>query len=293
MVKPSNYFQYACMLAVVFFAVLLPLQAEDFSQSSNIFKFQQKLAQNGNVQAQYKLASMYERGDGVETNIEQAKHWYGLASKAGSKPAYHREVYLKVKQNGFDKTNDAAWLASIKADAAVRDPEAAFLLGQLYHQGLGVKKDLNKSLELFQQVKILGVANVDNEVSSIRAEMDEIDRAAQQKKRAAKQKQAAKQKKAAQQKKVQQKVEKARQVAPLKKTPQTQQQVKKAAPVKKAPVAEQQKVDQKTKAVLPEKSEKRKRYEAVMEKLRLEQQKIDEQQSQVSGDEGANVDDEI
>ena len=82
MMKRSMIFTITFLLALT--SMLLPLntQAEELaSQSSNIFKFQQKLAMNGNVHAQYKLASMYENGDGVSASIDQAKHWYGRPQK--------------------------------------------------------------------------------------------------------------------------------------------------------------------------------------------------------------------
>jgi len=81
MMKRSKTFTVAFLLTLT--CMLLPfntLAEELANQSSNIFKFQQKLAMNGNVHAQYKLASMYENGDGVTASIDQAKLWYGRAA---------------------------------------------------------------------------------------------------------------------------------------------------------------------------------------------------------------------
>lgn len=233
--------------------------------SSNLFKFQNKLANNGNVNAQFKLASMYEEGEGVKKNIEQAKHWYKIAAKGGSKPAEQRENYLRIKEKGFDAANDAKWLDSVIADAEVHDADAVYLLAQLYHDGIGVKKDLEKSLGLFKEIKSRGEANVEREIVSINREIvaDRLARQNQQKKNALENRQA-------QQALETQRAQRA----------QSAQIRKQSKQVKQA--ADKEQLIQ---------AEKRKRYEAVILKLKLEQQKIDEQQSLVGGD--ATVDDEI
>ena len=58
---------------------------ESINYFSNVFKFQQKLAENGNVQAQDKLALMYETGEGVEVSVDKALNWYDCAAKSGLK----------------------------------------------------------------------------------------------------------------------------------------------------------------------------------------------------------------
>jgi hypothetical protein len=240
-------------------ALTLPsvVSALEIDQSSNIFKFQQKLAMNDNEQAQYKLASMYETGDGTEQDIEQAKHWYSLSAKAGYKPAIHRETYLMVKEQGY-KAKDAAWLASIEADADAHDAEAVFLLAQLYHQGLAVDKDLNKSLELLKQIKILGLANVDKEIVLVKAEIAQITQAEKSKQQ-------------------QRELDNANMLQ-AQKEQQVEQQAKK---------------EQQAETELLSQAEKRRKYEEVMKKLKLEQKLINEQQAKVSGKAVATIDDEI
>lgn len=170
--KQSKIIIISLMLAISTMVIPLSLHAEALiNQSSNIFKFQQKLADNGNVVAQYRLASMYETGEGVTASIEQANYWYGKAADAGSRQAMHRHTYLKTKEQGYDQDKNADWLNSVKTDADAHDAEAMLLLGQLYGEGLGVKKDLEKSLELLEQVRILGVANVDRQIVLIKEEI--------------------------------------------------------------------------------------------------------------------------
>lgn len=259
------------ILSLLLSMIILPanLLAEGLiDQSSNVFKFQNTLANSGNVNAQFKLASMYEEGEGVEKNIDQAKHWYGIAVKGGSKPAKQRENYLRIKENGFDAANDAKWLDSVIADAEVHEADAVYLLAQLYHDGIGVKKDLEKSLELFKEIKSLGEASVEREIVSINREIagDRLARENQQKKSELENKQAQQAIETKQAQRVQ--------------SAQVRKQAKKAANIKQA-LNKEQLIQ----------AEKRKRYEEVMLELKLEQQKIDEQQSRVGG--GAMANDEI
>lgn len=175
--KQSKIITFSLMLAISTMVIPLSLHAEDLiNQTSNIFKFQQKLANNGNVVAQYRLASMYETGEGITASVAQAKHWYGKAAEAGSKPAMHRNTYLELKEQGYDQVKNADWLNSVKADADVHDAEAMLLLGQLYGEGLGVKKDLEKSLELLEQVRILGAANVERQIALIKEEIKVLNK---------------------------------------------------------------------------------------------------------------------
>lgn len=248
--KQSKFFS-SSLLFVIIMTIPFGLQADALiDQSSNIFKFQQKLANNGNVGAQYKLASMYETGDGVTASIEQAKHWYGRAADAGSKPAMHRNTYLITKEQGYDQVKNAAWLKSVKKDANARDADAMLLLGQLYGEGLGVKKDLVKSLELLEQVQMLGAANVDSQIAKIRSELAVIEN--------------------------------------------NEQQSQEPAKVSVGQAEKNKLKMQQTEAKKNSQNEKRKRYEQVMEKLRMEQEKIDKQQAWATGGAGlAGADDEI
>ena len=265
--KHTKLYTVTLLLVLTSMATPITAQAEALaSQSSNIFKFQQKLAMNGNVLAQYKLASMYERGDGVTVSIEQAKHWYGRAAEAGSKPAMHRNTYLEAKEQGYDPVKNADWLNSVKTDANAHKAEAMFLLGQLYSEGIGVKKDLIKSLELLNQVRILGVANVDNQIAYIQNEIDELNKSEQQNK-----------------------VDRKKENARLKQASEAQL----AAQQAKIQADKEEQAKQKAEAEKLAQAEKIRRYEKAMMQLQMEQQQIDKQQAWASGGEVAEADDEI
>ena len=234
------------------------------NQSSGIFKFQQKLATNGNSRAQYKLGTMYECGTGIELDIEKAKHWYGLAAAAGVKAAADRMTYLTIKEQGYDQAKNLAWLKEVKEQAGRSNGDSMFLLAQLYREGFGVNKDLNKALEILDQVSLLGAADVDDEIAMIQAEVEAGNKAKQLAKRRNK--------------------EAAARLAQQEKQQQVDQQANK-----------EQQIAQQEAAAEAEQAAKIRRYEKAMMQLQREQQKIDKQQAWATGGvtATATVDDEF
>jgi TPR repeat protein len=245
---------------------------ETINQSENVFRFQQKLAKKGNAYAQYKLATMYETGDGVEADINKAKQWYQQASAQGVKAASDRITYLVVEEQGFNKAEHMAWLEGVEAGAKKREVESMHMLGQLYHKGIGVKKNLEKSLALLTYVSSTGGGNVESEIALIHDEIDaeKIAREKQRKSKAV----------------ATRPVNKS-----LNKKPLEPQQAK-VSVQKKAQDQAQAKaaVDSAKKQAM---IEKRRRYEKVMAQIKLEQQIINEQQAQVTGGQLVAIDDEF
>lgn len=259
-------------LLVVVSLIVAPtsLHAEDLiDQSSNVFKFQHKLALNGNVHAQHKLATMYEKGEGVKADTERAKRWYTKAASAGSTPAKQRLTYLEIKQTGYKSAQHKRWLDSVIEDSAAYNADSTYLLAQLYSQGIGVKKDLNKSLELYDQVAIQGGADVEKEITEVQAQIAQTRKDKVLEKKRKQQAEVRQQ----QQDKLQAEQEKLR-----------VEQQKLNAEAEKAKQAEAKKIAL---------EEKKRRYEAVMLKIKQEQQLIDEQQAAATGKEVASIDDEI
>ena len=256
-------------------SLLLPtsVNASDMAfQPSGVFKFQQKLATNGNAHAQYKLGTMYECGTGIELDIEKAKHWYDLASAAGIKAANDRLTYLSIKEQGYDQAKNSAWLNTLKKEADSSNGDSMFLLAQLYREGLGVAKDLNKALKILDKVSLLGAADVDEEIAMIQEEIKAGNKAA----KAAQRGDEIEAERIAQQVK-QQQIDK-----------QVNKELQKAQQAsKEQQIAKQEEAEKASQAA------KIRRYEKAMMQLQLEQQQIDKQQAWASGGAAAAVDDEF
>lgn len=255
MKKPQRLLIKFLLVLFTLFCTVNVSALETINQSENVFKFQHKLAKNGNAYAQYKLATMYESGIGVDVDVNQARQWYQQSSANGVKAASDRNTYLTIKERGFSKAEHQSWLDGIKADAKKRDVEAMHLLGQLYLNGTGVKKNLKKSLALLTYVNSSGGGNVDSEIAAIQEEINKHKLTADKQRQTVRQNVAVK-------------------------TPKNNH--------KKA--QKQLYTDSAKKQAL---AEKRRRYEKVMAQIRMEQRKINEQQAQVTNGQIVAIDDEF
>lgn len=118
--------------------------------SSSLFRLDLMQAREGNVEAQYSLATRYEEGHGVERNLEQAAVWYRRAADQGHAPSH-------------------------------------FKLGQLHEEGRGLPQDSRQALIWYTSAAELGDRNASERLRAIVAEKQERARAQALAQRAAEQ----------------------------------------------------------------------------------------------------------
>jgi Sel1 repeat len=135
--------------------------------SASVLRFQQKMANKGLPEAQFKLAMMYESGIGIKADIEQAKTWYNKAAYQNFKPAKNRLIYLDIKYTGFKESHNF-WIKDLRHDALYGDGEALFLLGAMYTDGTGVKQDLKKAVRILKKASASNIPG--SELQLARAE---------------------------------------------------------------------------------------------------------------------------
>jgi len=138
--------------------------ATSFESSASVLRFQQKMANKGHPEAQYKLAMMYESGAGVKTDIELAKTWYNKAAYQDFKPAKNRLTYLNIKQSGF-KESHTFWLKDLRHDALYGNGEALFLLGEMYTDGIGVKQNPEKAVRILKKAVASNIPGSEHQLS--------------------------------------------------------------------------------------------------------------------------------
>ncbi len=108
---------------------------------SEAVRFLKKAAEGGNAVAQFRLASLYEHGDGVTTDLANARHWYELAAKQGNRKAMHNlAVFYSSGAAGERDLQQAAYWFAEAASLDVTDSQ--FNLAFLYEHGYGVTKNL-------------------------------------------------------------------------------------------------------------------------------------------------------
>jgi Sel1 repeat-containing protein len=152
---------FALILAVLF---IQPAMAIDFS--TGVFKFQKKLAKNGNVLAQYQLGNMYADGRGTQQDLVAAREWYTKAAEQDSRPAENRLVYLDIVEKGYDKTRHKDWLKQLHVSAN-NDAEAAMLLGGMYKKGFVVNRNLKLARNYYMRAVTQDLALAEVELESI------------------------------------------------------------------------------------------------------------------------------
>lgn len=140
--------------------------------SRSIFRFQQTMAEKGQAAAQYKLAMMYETGNGVEQNLDLARAWYGRAAQQQHKPASHRLTYLDIRQFGV-KPAHQSWLNELQRDADSKDGEAMFLLGQMQADGIGLPRNLELAARHLRQAAAANVPGSEPELARVEAALTE------------------------------------------------------------------------------------------------------------------------
>jgi localization factor PodJL len=119
-------------------------QAQKWSEAARWFAL---AAASGLVPAQYRLAVLYERGDGVGKDLGLAKSWYARAAEQGNVKAMHN---LAVAVSRESASADYALAAKWYAEAASYGlADSQFNLGVLAEHGLGMRKDLTAAYRWF------------------------------------------------------------------------------------------------------------------------------------------------
>ena len=130
---------------------LLAYENEHYRDAFNCFL---EAAKRGNIKAQWRLAECYEDGNGVPRNPSEAAKWYQkLADEGDAEAQYRLAVSYPVrgpegKTVVFELMHNAAEHGNVKAQMC---------LGSYYAKGYGVKKDMVKALKWFQRLAEQGV----------------------------------------------------------------------------------------------------------------------------------------
>ncbi len=103
-------------------------------------------ANQGLAMAQYRLAKMYERGEGVPVDLALARQWTGRAAAAGNSHAMHDLGVFFARGEGAPVDEAAAFRCFLQA-AELGVEDSQFNLGLLYQQGRGTSA--NEAVALF------------------------------------------------------------------------------------------------------------------------------------------------
>lgn len=126
-------------------------------------------AERGYPPAQYRLGSLYEKGDGVARDLAEARKLYEAAARAGHAGAMHNLAVLHASgaTGSVDYATAVHWFAEA-AEHGVADSQ--FNLAILYARGNGTAQNLPESYKWFA----IAAAGGDSDAA---AKRDEVARA--------------------------------------------------------------------------------------------------------------------
>jgi len=159
------------VLAVSFSAVANaeePVVVSDVS--SGVFRFQLKLAEQGNAEAQYIVGDMLETGSGVTKDGARAQSWFKKAAAQGHKKSVYKLLYLDIQNSGLNSANKTQ-LGVLRKEAATGSASAQYFLGKMYARGVGVPKSLTNALTWLNKATFNGLAEAEHEAIAVEEEL--------------------------------------------------------------------------------------------------------------------------
>ncbi len=166
------------IFSYLIFSVVMTLSTTVYAQlplfmadvSAGVFRFQIKLAEHGNSEAQYKVGEMYEMGKGVSKNLEKAQIWFEKSANQGHKKASYKLLYLEIDNNGLNDFTKSQ-LSNLRREAANGNADAQYFLGKMYAAGVGVPKSLTNALTWLNKATYSGVSEAEHEAIAVEEEL--------------------------------------------------------------------------------------------------------------------------
>jgi len=158
--------------------VLLPLTSFAY-QDDYIWqeKYKQALpkAEAGDSEAQYDIAAMYEKGNGVARDMVKAFEWYLKSAKQGNDKGAYKVGFGYLKGIGAEQNYEKA-LKWLNAAAEYNNVRAFYFLGTMYEKGNGVPQNLEKAMRWYTRASKGGYSVADERVLEVKQELDQEDR---------------------------------------------------------------------------------------------------------------------
>jgi len=129
--------------------------------------FLRRAAQKGVAPAQYDLGKLYERGQGVDKDIIEARTLIQKAAEAGHVSAmYDYALFLAEGEGGAKSEPDAVtWFQQAAEHGHV---DAQYNLGVVHAEGIGTERNLAEALFWFEVAAMAGDEGAEQEVANLR-----------------------------------------------------------------------------------------------------------------------------
>jgi localization factor PodJL len=158
---------------------ILGLKALDGTTANlpDAVRFLTEAAEKGQAVAQYRLGTLYERGQGVTADSAKAMHWYQLAATQGNRKAMHNlaVAYASGPSAKRNMTEAARWFAKA---AGLGLSDSQFNLAVLYERGEGVQQSLTDAYKWYAIAAASGDAEAKARMSVLETQLDAADKTA-------------------------------------------------------------------------------------------------------------------
>jgi localization factor PodJL len=140
-------------------------------------RFLTQAAEKGQAVAQYRLGTLYERGQGVAADPVKAAHWYEMSAAQGNRKAMHNLAVSYASGAGAKKNmaEAARWFAKA---AALGLSDSQFNLAVLYERGDGVPQSLLDAYKWYSIAAATGDSESKQRMGVLGTQLSDSDRAA-------------------------------------------------------------------------------------------------------------------
>lgn len=161
---------------------ILGLRALDGTNGSAVnlpdgVKFLTQAAEKGQAVAQYRLGTLYERGQGIPADAAKAQRWYELAANQGNRKAMHNLAvsYASGAAGKKNMAEAARWFAKA---AALGLSDSQFNLAVLYERGDGVPQSLLDGYKWYSIAAASGDSESKARIGVLQTQLSDTDKAA-------------------------------------------------------------------------------------------------------------------
>jgi localization factor PodJL len=159
---------------------ILGLKALDAGTAASLpdaAKYLTQAADKGQAVAQYRLGTMYERGQGVTVDAAKAIRWYEMAAAQGNRKAMHNlaVAYAGGPAAKRNMTESARWFTKA---AGLGLSDSQFNLAVLYERGDGVPQSLADAYKWYAIAAATGDAEAKSRMGVLESQLNATDRAA-------------------------------------------------------------------------------------------------------------------
>jgi localization factor PodJL len=143
----------------------------------NAVKFLSQAAEKGQAVAQYRLGTLYERGQGLAADPVKAAYWYELSAYQGNRKAMHNLAvsYASGATGKKDMVESARWFAKA---AMLGLSDSQFNLAVLYERGDGVPQSLLDAYKWYSIAAAAGDSESKQRMAVLKNQLSDTDKAA-------------------------------------------------------------------------------------------------------------------